>query len=466
MDRVEESANVHGSDFGLFQTTIMLQDQVRLHTAELEAALGERDQEEHADGSAAGDMQTLRRTAALQIQLLELVVQQKDVGELVERVATILDIPIVLFDTAGNVVRAAHTDPALPDLATRLWAAYARRRGNPDPAGSVTSAGERVFFRDVLVMGRVERVLAAVTPRRPASEFAGASLLFLQQLVTLNLLRGRDELRMRRRLRRGLLQDILAGDGTPDELRVRLQAQGFDDEDLLRVVILEPQGRPAERPGDEKALRRRSADLLHAFDAALSARRIPYLSAAIGSRAAVLTVVPDAEPATARGLLVDLRAAATPKTSAREVVAGCSAAFTGVAGAKRALQQATAACMAARREQALEKAGVFEELSGLLRLLDGLDPAALRRIVQRTFGPVLEYDASHRARLFETLRALFEHGLAVQETADALHIHRNTLQKRLGHVEHLLSIDLSDLDAIVDIRLGLHAAELLDEPLA
>ena len=466
MDRVEESTNVQGSDFGLFQTTIMLQDQVRLHTAELEAALGEHEQDEDAGGSAAGDMQTLRRTAALQIQLLELVVQQKDVGELVERVATILDIPIVLFDTTGNVVRAAHTDPALPDLAPRLWEAYARQRGGPDPAGSVTSAGERVFFRDILVMGRVERVLAAVTPRRQASEFAGASLLFLQQLVTLNLLRGRDELRMRRRLRRGLLQDVLAGDGTPDELRVRLQAQGFDDEGLLRVVILERQDRPAERSGDEKAARRRGADLLHALDAVLSARRIPYLSAAMGSRAAVLTVVPDAEPATARGLLADLRAATTPKTGSREVVAGCSSAFTGVAGAKRALQQATAACMAARREQALEKAGVFEELSGLLRLLDGLDPAALRRIVQRTFGPVLEYDASHRARLFETLRALFEHGLAVQETADALHIHRNTLQKRLGHVEHLLSIDLSDLDAIVDIRLGLHAAELLDEPLA
>jgi sugar diacid utilization regulator len=466
MDRVEESTNVQGSDFGLFQTTIMLQDQVRLHTAELEAALGELEQDEDVDGSAAGDMQTLRRTAALQIQLLELVVQQKDVGELVERVATILEIPIVLFDTTGNVVCAAHTDPALPDLAPRLWAAYARQHGEPDPAGSVTSAGERVFFRDILVMGRVERVLAAVIPRRQASKFAGASLLFLQQLVTLNLLRGRDELRMRRRLRRGLLQDVFTGDGTPDELRVRLQAQGFDDEDLLRVVILEPQDRPAARSGDQKAARHRGANLLHALDAALSARRMPYLSTAMGPRAAVLTVVSDAEPATARGLLVALRAATTPKTRSREVIAGCSAAFTGVAGAKRALQQATAACLAAHREQALQKAGVFEELSGVLRLLDGLDPAALRRMVQRTFGPILEYDASHRARLFETLRALFDHGLAVQATADALHIHRNTLQKRLGHVEHLLSIDLSDLDAIVDVRLGLHAAELLDEPLA
>jgi len=467
MDRVEASTNAHGSDFGLFQTTIMLQDQVRLHAAELEASLGEQEHDESdAETAAAGDMQTLRRTAALQIQLLELVVRQKDVGELVERVATILDVPIVLFDPAGDVVCASHAVPASPELASRLWTAYRSQDGGSNPAGSVTSAGERVFFRDISVMGRLERVLAAVTARDRASEFAGASLLYLQQLVTLNLLRGRDELRMRRRLRRGLLQDALSGDGTPDELRVRLQAQGFADEDLLRVLILEPQGQSPGGPDDEKAARRRAASLLHAIDAALSARRVPYLSAAIGPRAVVLTVVPDSDPATARGLLVDLREATMHTTASRQVVAGCSGAFTGVAGAKRALQQATAACMAARREQVPGSAGVFEELSGLLRLLDGLDQNALRRIVRRTFGPVLDYDASHRTRLFETLRALFEHGLAVQETADALHIHRNTLQKRLGHVEELLSSELSDLDTIVDIRLGLHAAELLDDPLA
>lgn len=50
--------------------------------------------------------------------------------------------------------------------------------------------------------------------------FAGASLLFLEQLVTLDLLRSRDELRMRRRVRRGLLRDVLAGDATPEELRM------------------------------------------------------------------------------------------------------------------------------------------------------------------------------------------------------------------------------------------------------
>jgi DNA-binding PucR family transcriptional regulator len=94
-----------------------------------------------------------------------------------------------------------------------------------------------------------------------------------------------------------------------------------------------------------------------------------------------------------------------------------------------------------------------------------LDDESLDDLVRRTFAPLLDYDARHHANLYETLRALFEHHLAVQETADSLHIHRHTLQQRLRHVEQLLAIDLSDPDVLVDTRLGLHAAELLGGPL-
>ena len=464
MDRAEASMNVQGSDFGLFQTTIMLQDQVRLHTEALETALRDRTADaDEAQTSAAGDMQTLRRTAALQIQLLELVVQQKDLTELIERVAAILDMPIVLFDTRGRVVANSRSAADSPDLAPRLWKAYDAARGTPDPAGSVTEAGERVLFRDVLVMGHAERVLAAATGRSRPTEFAGASLLFLQQLVTLDLLRGRDELRMRRRLRRGLLRDVLAGEEAPDRLRVRLQAQGFVDESLLRIALVEPSvPRPqgaAKTPTEEQ----KGTSLLAALDAVLSGRRRPYLTSSRGSVAVILTALPDTATATARSLLAELRQAAT-RVAPGGVIAGCSAPLTGIAGAARGLQQAKAACIAARLEQNPGGIGIFEDLSGHYRLLDALDEEELNDIVQRTFGPVLDYDAQHRASLYKTLRSLFEHRLAVQETADALHIHRNTLQKRLANVEQVLGIDLGDLDAIVDVRIGLHAAELLGEP--
>ena len=39
MNRVERSANVQGSDFGLLQTTVLLEEQVRRRTEDLESAL-------------------------------------------------------------------------------------------------------------------------------------------------------------------------------------------------------------------------------------------------------------------------------------------------------------------------------------------------------------------------------------------------------------------------------------------
>jgi DNA-binding PucR family transcriptional regulator len=303
-----------------------------------------------------------------------------------------------------------------------------------------------------------------VATRSRPTEFAGASLLFLQQLVTLDLLRGKDELRMRRRLRRGLLRDVLAGDDAPDQLRIRMQAQGFDDESVLRIAVVEPVT-PHPRAPERRAAEQRETSLLGAIDTVLSERRLPYLTSSRGPLAVVLTAFRDAETTTAHALLAELRDAAT-RVAPGGVVAGCSSPLSGIAGAARGLQQAKAACISARLGQNSGGTGIFEELSGHFRLLDSLAEEELSDIVQRTFGPLLEYDAQHRASLYKTLRTLFEHRLAVQETADALHIHRNTLQKRLANVEQLLGIDLSDLDAIVDVRLGLHAAELLGEPIA
>jgi sugar diacid utilization regulator len=464
MDRSESSTNVRDSDFGLFQATVMLQDQVRLHTEELEAALQDKERgEAGATASAPADMQALRRTAALQIQLLELVVQQKDVGELIERVATILDMPVVLFDARGQVVSCSTSAASTPGFATRLWAAYAEPQGAPGPLGTIDVAGDRIFYRDVVVMNRVERVLAAVASPRQSTDFAGASLSFLQQLVTLDLLRRRDELRMRRRVRRGLLRDLLAGEGAADELRIRLQEQGFGEKSALRIAVVEP-ARPRVQPGrapGARATERLDSKVLGALDAVLSRRRVPFLSLAVGPEIVVLATLPDDGAPAARTLLADLQEAATAATTSGQVAAGCSAPLAGVASAPRGLQQARAARMAARRALSSGGTAVFDELSGHLRLLDGLDQKALTDIVQRTFAPLLGYDELHRASLYETLYTLFEHHRAVQETADALHIHRNTLQKRLAHVERLLDIDLDELDDVVDVQLGLRAADLL-----
>ena len=86
--------------------------------------------------------------------------------------------------------------------------------------------------------------------------------------------------------------------------------------------------------------------------------------------------------------------------------------------------------------------------------------------MRRTFAPLIDYDAQHHTSLYETLHTLFEHHLAVQETADVLYIHRNTLQNRDSPTSSSSwSVDLDEVDDVVDIQLGLHAADLLRTPL-
>ncbi len=446
MDRAESTASVPATDYGLFQTTIMLQNQVRLRTEEARAALrGGEDAALGRGDSAARDMHALRRTAALQIQLLELVVQQRDLGELIDRVADIVDVPIVLFDARG---RALHRSPAArPGLDERLWRVYAGLRGTRSVPDFVQDGDDWIAFRDVTVMDRVERVIAAVAAEPRRTGFTDASLSFLQQLAILDALHHRTDLAQDRRERERLLHDVLTAAQPAADLDGRLHQHGFD-EAVWRVVAVEAGGG--------------SAAVQHAVDGVLGPRHLPFLSTTLPGLAAALVALPGGGGGTGGELLAELREASARAAPGLDVVAGCSAPLASAAGGPRALQQALVACLGARRDPRSDGAAAFDELGGRLRLLDGLDAAALSDLVRRTFAPLLDYDTHHRTQLYETLGALFARHLAVQDTAAAMHVHRNTLQRRLAHAERLLGIDLNDLDDVVDVRLGFDAAELLD----
>ncbi len=253
------------------------------------------------------------------------------------------------------------------------------RKAPPDPSAVSMSPASRIFYRDVVVMDRVERVLAAVASPRQPTDFAGASLSFLQQLVTLDLLRRRDELRMRRRVRRGLLRDLLAGDGDADELRIRLQEQGFDEESVLRIAIVEPQPHAASDPGDAAARGLRSGSAARCFARSTpcsSRRRMPFLSSAVG--------LADRGP---------LQRCPTPRRRLRGPCSPtCRRRRQGGPPAKSSSVLRSAGRGGQRPEEpsagqgrlhggaprtVVGRRGVFDELSGHFRLLDGLDEKAL-----------------------------------------------------------------------------------------
>ncbi len=98
----------------------------------------------------------------------------------------------------------------------------------------------------------------------------------------------------------------------------------------------------------------------------------------------------------------------------------------------------------------------FEELRGLSDVAQKLPPALARELVESTLGPLREH-----GDLVATLHAYVAHGGRQRETAEALHIHPNTLQQRLRRCAELGGPDVRDLRELGRVVLALEWDRLL-----
>ena len=96
-----------------------------------------------------------------------------------------------------------------------------------------------------------------------------------------------------------------------------------------------------------------------------------------------------------------------------------------------------------------------DQLASPTLLLDLQDPALLRATGAAVLGPLVAADAERGSDLLHTLAAFLDHGGRWQETADALHVHINTLRHRLKRVEELTGRSLASTADRVDLFLAL-----------
>ena len=412
---------------------------------------------------ASGDLHRMRRLVAVQNHLIDLMADERNADELLQGVVSVLETPLVLFDALGIVLAQAGAVSRLgaPD---RLWRRYLATHGGVGPLGMVESAHGRFYFREITMLGKVERVLASAVPHSVDLEFVEMSLAFLQRLLSLDLLRHREEFLTARVVRSRLLNDFLSTDEmAPHETALRMAREGLDEQSAWRIIICELSAPRSTKAGGDAARRRTSFEsedrLIAAGERFFVDQRTRYLGTVAESGVVILSVFDDREVAAVRDTLTALRDAMQEAVRPWQVRVGCSSERVGLSGGPRALHEAEEAVTLARRN--VGGVVAFDEIRGRYRVVDGQSDETLRDIYERTIARLAETDAREHTRLLETLRALLENQLAMQGTADALYIHRNTLQKRLQRIERLLNVDLNRLDDIVELYLGLRAAELL-----
>ena len=112
--------------------------------------------------------------------------------------------------------------------------------------------------------------------------------------------------------------------------------------------------------------------------------------------------------------------------------------------------------LAQRRGVAVSRYGSGPSWLGLSSVGDA------QALVDRVLRPLQEYDREQNTDLVETLDAFLRNRRSWQQTAQTLHVHRQTVMYRMRRVAEITKLDLAETDSLAELWLALRAVELLD----
>ncbi len=99
---------------------------------------------------------------------------------------------------------------------------------------------------------------------------------------------------------------------------------------------------------------------------------------------------------------------------------------------------------------------------GIYKLLMGVeDKEVLTEYYNNTILPLQEYDQQGNTDLTEVLRCYLGHDGSVKDTADELYLHRNTVNYKINKAGEILNMNLSSLDARLQLTLGFMLKDMI-----
>ena len=412
------------------------------------------------------DMHRLRRSVALQKQLLEVLLAEQDPSGLVRRVGELLGASMLLFAASGRLVASSTeaTERGADAFAREAWNAYGAVAASGTPRSVLDVQGRHVAFREARAGGAVEQVLMAAYPEGSLiSEFADEALTFAQRLLEVEVTTGRSVSLLRRRTRAGLLNMLMHGRGVASELGERMNYHGIEPTEQWRMMAFSVGAAGGSRRDHPSVADAMADALLSTIDRLLEEVDVPFLSRQ--SHGQVLALAPLAEHEADGSVLrfvTDIAENAGTRLRTERIDVGVSSALSGLDLVPRAAGQARLAL----RHADLAGGGTaqvvaFDDLGQRYKLLDSLRDDQLQEVEDAVVGRLLDADHRGHSSLLRTLEVYLACGGSTTDAAAALYVHRNTLRKRLARIEEILGVDLGTTGGRVEAYLGVRARDVL-----
>ncbi|MEV1025223.1 GAF domain-containing protein [Streptomyces sp. NPDC050264] len=383
---------------------------------------------------------TLRRTAesrqqanALRDRLTTLLIRGSGLTDLVEELSRSLGGALTVYDTDDA--------PIAGDRGLSLREATGCGSGS-DIAASPTErlilrgpSGPLLVAKISLATGYEGCVVNMRSGEQEATEEAGGLLAVGATALALYIASQRSVAEAELRSRGEFVSALLSADSEEHVIRRRAGVAGINLDRVVTVAVFERVDRDA---GPVLRLADRLSGRLDGWSAEHAGHVVAFL--------------PDVSPQAVKETLMDLSGSVLPTSVGLEDCVG------GVRDVRRAYETARQTVLMLR---ALDRDGtcaLSAELGPYRLLFSAGGRGEVRTFVDSTIGPILEHDRRHHTDLAATLTRFLAIGQNHTRAAADLHIHPNTLYRRLERVTALLGAGwrTSPRPLEVQIALDLH----------
>lgn len=414
--------------------------------------------------AAQRQLKALRRAAAVDERLSDLVLAGRSLPELVETLSEVLGKPCAVYDardarlaaaappgTHDGIVPRLLEPPCLDQPAVREALAEADPTSRAFVVGPLPAAGvlHRYLVAPVLVGGECWGRLVVMEHK---SRFSGGDMLTLRRAATLVALQMSTEHKAVEadwNAGSSLAAELLADCCDLEVVQRRAERLGVSLDTPHVVALVAPRLNGARGTADFRAV----AD---AFG--IVAPHLRVLATTVDGGVAVLVEAPqgvedDAFVTSVKRVLARVCDELAP---AAELVAGVSTMRSSPAEYAAAHAEARQVVNCVKRFAPVGAPGIFSaaDLGAGLVFLATSEPELVRSFAESTFGALVR-DAS-KADLLTTLCSFFESMASIRRCALRLAVHENTIRYRLARVEELTGLAVThDPDAQLRARLSL-----------
>lgn len=411
------------------------------------------------------DQRTLlhERAQELHMALMQLALSGAGTAAIVDRLADITGLTSVWIDARGAVAHASGAAAAEIGGALEAEIAALRRWGDTvaliaadPPVREMELEGSALHSLASPIPTRdgVGGFVAVVGPEKRLDQLARLAVARAASACAIELDRERAVTETREHLEGEFVESLLSGTySSEDAAAERANRLGVELAGTVFVIAL--RGARNDPAWEETALRAARNTIARRNTRALVASHQGAVCAIV-----LVDGEADADAVTSR-LAEAVRSDCARATGDASTAAGIGRAGTGAAAVRASYREADQALAMGRRVLGAGITSSFTNL-GLHRLLFALaQHPELSDFFEETVGPLVAYDERTGAELMSTLNAYFACHGSPTDTAQRLHLHRNTVLYRLRRIEEVGHLDLSNASTRLNLHLCLRIRDVM-----